>query len=73
VGLLGRDGRAARAGLVVRPGGVGDADAERVTGLPVVAALGDQRGLAASLDRGLGPLPGRGPLARTARDLLEAA
>ena len=66
-------GRHAHAGLVVRPGAVGDADAERVTGLPVVAALGDQRGLAASLDRGLGPLPGRGPLARAARDLLEAA
>ncbi|WP_374454445.1 septum site-determining protein Ssd [Nocardioides sp.] len=67
---LGRDGRAERAGLVVRPGGLGDADAERVTGLPVVAALPDQRGLAASVDRGLGPLAGRGPLARAARDLL---
>ena len=66
-------GREARAGLVLRPGGVGDADAERVTGLPVVAAVGDQRGLAASLDRGLGPLAGRGPLARAARGLLEAA
>ncbi|GAA1943389.1 septum site-determining protein Ssd [Nocardioides hwasunensis] len=62
-----------RAGLVLRPGGVGDADAARVTGLPVVAAVGDQRGLAASLDRGLGPLPGRGPLARAARDLLAEA
>ena len=66
-------GREARAGLVLRPGGVGDADAERVTGLPVVAAVGDQRGLAASVDRGLGPLAGRGPLARAARDLLDAA
>ena len=59
-----------RAGLVVRPGGVSDADAGRVTGLPVVAALAHQRGLAASVDRGLGMLTGRGPLARTARDLL---
>lgn len=67
---LGRDGR---AGLVVRPGGLSDADAERVTGLPVVGAVGDQRGLAASLDRGLGPLTGRGPLARAARDLLAEA
>ena len=66
-------GRDRRAGLVLRPGGIGDADAERVTGLPVVAALADQRGLAASVDRGLGPLPGRGPLARAARDLLAAA
>lgn len=66
-------GRAGRAGLVVRPGSVGDADAEQVTGLPVVAVVADQRGLAASVDRGLGPLTRRGSLARAARDLLEAA
>ena len=65
--------RAGRAGLVVRPGGLSDADAARVTGLPVVATLGEQRGLAASVDRGLGPLTGRGPLARAARDLLDVA
>lgn len=62
-----------RAGLVVRPGGVGDSDAESVTGLPVVATLADQRGLAASVDRGLGTLTGRGPLARAVRDLLADA
>lgn len=73
VGELGGEDRTRRAGLVLRPGGLGDADAERVTGLPVVAALPDQRGLAASVDRGLGPLAGRGPLARAARDLLGAA
>lgn len=73
VGELGRDGRADRAGLVVRPGSLSDADAERVTGLPVVATLPDQRGLAGSLDRGLGPLAGRGPLARAVRDLLREA
>lgn len=73
VGLLDRDARCGRAGLVVRPGGLGDADAERVTGLPVVAALPDQRGLATSVDRGWGPLTGRGPLARAARDLLREA
>lgn len=66
-------GRQGRAGLVVRPGGVSDTDAERVTGLPVVAAVGDQRGLAASVDRGLGPLTGRGPLVRAVRDLLAEA
>lgn len=71
--LVAELGRPARAGLVLRPGGVGDADAERVTGLPVVAVVGDQRGLAASVDRGLGPLAGRGPLARAARDLLAEA
>ena len=54
---LGRDGR---AGLVLRPGGLSDADAERVTGLPVVAAVADQRGVAASVDRGLGPLAREG-------------
>lgn len=73
---LGRDGRAGGtggAGLVLRPGGLSDADAERVTGLPVVAAVADQRGVAASVDRGLGPLPARGPLARAARDLLADA
>lgn len=66
-------GRTSRAGLVVRPGGLSDTDAEQVTGLPVVAAVGDQRGLAASVDRGLGALAGRGPLARAARDLLAEA
>lgn len=71
--LVAELGLDARAGLVVRPGGVGDADAERVTGLPVVAAVADQRGLAASVDRGLGPLTGRGPLARAARALLAEA
>ena len=29
------------AARLLRPGGVGDADAERVTGLPVVAAVGE--------------------------------
>jgi secretion/DNA translocation related CpaE-like protein len=70
VAELGLDGR---AGLVVRPGGLSDADAHRLTGLPVVAAVADQRGLAASVDRGLGPLTARGPLARAARDLLSEA
>ena len=70
--LVAELGRSSRAGLVVRSGALSDADAERVTGLPVVAAVGDQRGLAASVDRGLG-LPGRGPLARAARDLLAEA
>lgn len=67
---LGREGR---AGLVVRPGGLSDADVERVAGLPVVAALADQRGVAEAVDRGLGPLTRRGPLARAARDLLGVA
>lgn len=71
--LVAELGRESRAGLVVRPGALSDADAERVTGLPVVAAVGHQRGLVASVDRGLGPLTGRGPLARAARELLAEA
>ena len=63
-------GRQGRAGLVLRPGGVGDADAERATGLPLAAAVGDQRGLSEALDRGSGPLGSRGPLVRAVRDLL---
>ena len=58
---LGRDGR---AGLVLRPGGVSDADAERVTGLPVVAAVPTsavwpRRSTAASARWPRGPLAGR--------------
>jgi len=70
VAELGRDGR---AGLVLRPGGVGDLDAERATGLPLVAAVRDQRGLGEALDRGIGPLGSRGPLARAVRELLPDA
>ena len=66
-------GRGGRAGLVLRPGGVSDADAERATGLPVVAAVRDQRGLSEALDRGSGPLGSRGPLVRAVRELLPEA
>lgn len=71
--LVAELGRAPGAGLVLRPGSVSDADATQVTGLPVVAAVGDQRGLASAVDRGLGPLGARGPLLRAARDLLPVA
>lgn len=61
------------AGLVMRPGPVVDEDAEAVTGLPVLARLGDQRRVGDALDVGLGPLVGRrGPLARTVAQLLES-
>lgn len=66
-------GRAGRAGLVLRPGGVSDLDAERATGLQLVAAVRDQRGLAEALDRGSGPLASRGPLVRAVRALLAEA
>lgn len=71
--LVAELGRPGRAGLVLRPGGVGDLDAERATGLPLVAAVRDQRGLAEALDRGSGPLGSRGPLARAVRHLLPEA
>ena len=64
----------APAGLVLRPGDVSDHDAAAATGLEVVHELGHQRGLAQSVDLGLGPLTSRrGPLARAVRVLLSHA
>ena len=71
--LVAELGRAGRAGLVLRPGGVGDLDAERATGLRLVASIRDQRGLDEALDRGSGPLGSRGPLVRAVRDLIPEA
>jgi secretion/DNA translocation related CpaE-like protein len=60
-----------RLGLVVRGHG---ADPRRVAGLvgvPVLATMSDQRGLAEALDLGLGPVRSRrGPLAAATRELL---
>ena len=64
-------GRPRRAGLVVRPGGARATPTPN--GSPACRSSrqsADQRGLAASVDRGLGPLAGRGPLARPCADLL---
>lgn len=62
------------AALAVRRGGVSWDDLERATGLPVAVEVPDQRGLAESLDLGLGPLRHhRVPLARAAREVLDAA
>jgi len=42
-----------------------------LVGAPVLAAMGEQRGLAEALDLGFGPLRSRrGPLARAARAVL---
>ena len=71
--LVAELGQGGRAGLVLRDGAVADLDAERATGLPVVAAMHDQRGLVEALDRGSGPLLRRGPLVRTVRGLLPEA
>jgi secretion/DNA translocation related CpaE-like protein len=57
-------------GLVLRGGsaGVGPHEAGKVLGLPVVAAMSDQRGLDEAISLGVGPLRSRrGALARAAR------
>ncbi len=65
---------AGRAGLVLRGSGLDDADVHRVVPVPVVARMGDQRGLTESIDLGLGPVRSRrSPLARTAREILARA
>jgi hypothetical protein len=49
------------------------AEVSSVLGVPLAAAMTDQRRLAESVELGLGPLSSRrGPLARAAREVLEA-
>ena len=56
---------------MVRGRGVDHEDLAALTGLPLLAEMTDQRGLAESVDLGLGPVRGRrGPLARAAADVL---
>ncbi len=60
-----------RTGLVLRGPGLDDHQVAQVAELPVLARMGDQRGLLESVDLGLGPVRSRRtPLARIARDLL---
>ena len=62
------------AGLVVRGRGRGvdPETAAAVVGLPLLAAMGDQRGLDESIALGLGPArAGRGPLTRAVRSVLD--
>jgi secretion/DNA translocation related CpaE-like protein len=63
----------ARVGLVLRGSAV---DADRVAtvvGAQVITTMADQRGLAESIDLGLGPVRSRrGPLARACREVLAA-
>ena len=59
-----------------RPGGPrlrsGPRDVARVVGAPVIAEMPDQRGLAESIDLGLGPVRSRrGPLGRTGLRVLD--
>ena len=60
-----------RAALVLRGGGLEAEEVARVLPTPVLARMGDQRGLAEAVDLGLGPVRSRrGPLARAAREVL---
>ncbi len=60
-----------RLGLVVRGSGADPGDVARIVGVPVVAQLPHQRGLAEAIDLGLGPVRSRrGPLGRTGLHVL---
>lgn len=60
-----------RWGLVVRGRGLDPEELARVTGLPLLAEMADQRRVSESVDLGLGPLRSRrGPLARAAAQVL---
>ncbi|MGZ5398915.1 MAG: septum site-determining protein Ssd [Nocardioides sp.] len=60
--------------LVLRGPGLEDADVARVVPVPVLLRMSDQRGLAESIDLGLGPVRSRrSPLARAAREVLSRA
>lgn len=62
---------AAALGLVARGRGLAPAELARVLDVPVVGVLPESRGLAESVDLGLGPVRSRrGPLARAVRELL---
>ncbi|GAA4746259.1 septum site determining protein [Nocardioides endophyticus] len=61
-----------RVRLVVRGGGVESPAIARATRVPVLATMSDQRGLAESIDLGLGPVRSRrGALGRAADDVLD--
>ena len=58
--------------LVVRGSGLDSQAIARATGIPVLARMSDQRGLAEAIDLGLGPVRSRrGALGRTAGDVLD--
>lgn len=61
-----------KLGLVVRGSGAHPRDVSRAVGAPVIAEMPDQRGLAESIDLGLGPVRSRrGPLGRTSLRVLD--
>lgn len=68
---MARFGQRGRWGLVVRGRGLDPEEVARVTGLPLLADMADQRRVAESVDLGLGPVRyRRGPLARAAARVL---
>lgn len=61
-----------RVRLVLRGSGVETAAVARATGVPVLARMSDQRGLAEAIDLGLGPVRSRrGALGRAAGEVLD--
>lgn len=61
-----------RVRLVVRGGGIDASAISRATRVPVLTTMADQRGLAESIDLGLGPVRSRrGSLGRAAGDVLD--
>ncbi|MDH2412590.1 septum site-determining protein Ssd [Nocardioides sp. CER19] len=69
--LVARFGDRSRLRLVVRGGGAEPEAVARAVGVPLIAAMGDQRGLAEAIDLGLGPVRSRrGPLGRAAQTVL---
>lgn len=70
--LAGRLGDRPALRLVVRGGGADPEAVARAVGVPLLAAMADQRGLAEDIDLGLGPVRSwRGPLGRAARTALD--
>jgi secretion/DNA translocation related CpaE-like protein len=70
----GLDGLGARLGLVVRgpsPGGVGAGDVAAAVGIPLIATMRPQPGLARAIDGGSGLGRRRGPLRAAARVVVE--
>lgn len=58
--------------LVIRGGGLDPQAVARATGVPVLARMGEQRGLAEAIDLGLGPVRSRrGTLGRAAAEVLD--
>jgi secretion/DNA translocation related CpaE-like protein len=71
--ICGRFEGPGRLGLVVRGAAMDDESLRRLVGVPVLVRMADQRGLAESIDLGLGPVRSRrGPLGRAAASVLSA-